>query len=61
MSLKNPDPNCNTCKGKGTWIGGLCPCTFDFPFKSFKHEKTGIGTHSTIFYLRRNSTDLHTC
>ena len=56
---KNPDPNCNTCKGKGTWTGGLCPCTFDsFPFK---YEKIGIGTNSTNFHLRGNSTDLHIC
>lgn len=55
---KNPDPNCKVCKGKGTWIGGLCHCTFDsFPL----YEKIGIGTGSTQFYFRRTGTDLHTC
>lgn len=55
---KNPDPNCKICKGKGTWTGGLCFCTFDsFPFK---YEKIGIGTGSTQFYFRRTGTDLHT-
>lgn len=56
---KNPDPNCAVCKGKGTWTGGLCFCTFDFPFKSFKHEKTGI--NSTQFCFRRTGTNLHIC